>query len=166
MKKLLIFLFIIISSLNLLAQEKTYGGTQQSETLDSLRNRLTAMENMLLTFPFGLGGGNGADTAVVQVGTYMGGLYVAGDTIVADTLHLECEGASGDVTVRMFYGTNPTSGTGMHTAEQITTTGGQETISSFSPTDIPPGNRIWMEVTAVGTTKPTLILCDLIYHRK
>ena len=95
----------------------------------------------------------------------MGGLYVAGDTLSSDSLHLWCYGTGGIANVRMFQGVDLDNGTAMMASTQVTTSGGKVTLYTWTVADASPGNRVWMEITAI-TAKPILILADWVYHKK
>jgi hypothetical protein len=110
-------------------------------------------------FVFGLGANNAADDAVMLVDANMGGWYHnTGDTLVAVELRINVEGASGDMTMQVFSGSDPYgTGAAVSAATQVTTSGGEVVVTSFTNDEILSGNWIWAELTVVGTAGDAII---------
>ena len=120
-----------------------------------------------LFYVFKIGNGNTTDITDMVAGAYLGVLPVVQDSIILDSLSVDCIGANGDITVQLQYGSSfVNAGTGLHTNINVTTSGGEVSTSSFTESILGPGNDIWGEVISTGATKPTMVIMKLFYHEK
>ena len=114
---------------------------------------------------FSFGWGDGGDSTGMNAGIYLGNLPIVQDSIVFDSIRARVIGTDADVTFQLKYGTWGGSGTGIHTAEQLTASGGFETITTFSTLALGPPTDLWGEITAKSIAG-TAIRVILYYHEK
>lgn len=112
---------------------------------------------------FGLGANLSGDVAIMVVGANMGMFEQSNDSLTAVQASFICDGTSGSVAARLWYGTDPYgTGTAMLAATTVTTSGGQVDVTTWTVDEIPPGNWIWAELTTV-TTAPTQVIINFRY---
>jgi len=143
---------------NTTTEEVTYGAAPVSSDTVSISD-ISHMLVDTLQFVFPAKG-------TLVAGDIMNVFEQVQDSIVFDAISVECVGTSADITLQVQYGATWTStGTGIHTALQVTTAGGEATTTTFSTAIVGPGNDIWCEPTIVATS-PTMVILKLFYHEK
>jgi len=98
-------------------------------------------------FTFALGNGNTGDDAIFLAGAECGVWKESRAISVPEEFELVMEGSGADMTVQLFYGSNPTvAGTAICAPLGVATIGGITTSTTFLVATIPSGSYIWCEV--------------------
>jgi hypothetical protein len=148
------------------------------DTLQSHNDRLVAIEgdvvngssvlytltDTLAFFVFGAGAGAAGDTAVFVDGADMGSFYHLKDTLVITNLVTSLTNGDTIDIVMVYNDTAWVAGDTLYAAGVDTLT---TNVTSFTATKIPPGNEVWMDVTAITVTrKPIKFRATLLGYIK
>jgi hypothetical protein len=125
---------------------------------------LWLLQDTMSVFVFGAGGGAAGDTALFFDGADMGGFYHMKDTlIITDLVTSISTGDTMDIVI-VYNDTAWVAGDTLYAAAVDTLT---DIVTTFTETKIPPGNEVWMDVTAITVTrKPIKFRATLLGYIK